>query len=73
MLFKCRFVAWRGGLPRKFAVCAYVIINKRSFESFMCLDLLPYTYITYYVAILYVVERQISMLFTGNKDFVFCI
>ena len=39
----------------------------------MCLDLLPYTYITYYVVILYVVERQISMLFIDNKDFVFCI
>ena len=28
-----------GRLPRKFADCVSVTINKRSFETFMCLDL----------------------------------
>ena len=38
-----------GRLPRKFADCVSVTINKRSFETFMCLDL--------------VLERQQSFLF----------
>ena len=25
--------------PRKFACCVFVLINKRSFEPFVCLDL----------------------------------
>ena len=27
MLFKCRFVAWRKGLPQKFADCVFVLID----------------------------------------------
>ena len=38
LLFKCRFVARQRGLPRKFAECVFVPINKRSFERFMCWD-----------------------------------
>ena len=37
LLFKCRFVAWERGLPRIFANLVFVLINKRSFEPFMCL------------------------------------
>ena len=27
MLFKCRFVAWKMGLPRKLANCVFILIN----------------------------------------------
>ena len=32
------FLSSGQGLPRKFADCVFVLINKRSFEPFMCLD-----------------------------------
>ena len=35
LLFKCRFVAWQRGLPRKFADCVSVIINKRTSELYI--------------------------------------
>ena len=40
LLFKCRFVAWRRGFPENFHRVVYVVINKRSFECFVCLDLI---------------------------------
>ena len=40
LLFKCRFVAWRRGFPENLHRVVYVVINKRSFESFVCLDLI---------------------------------
>ena len=36
LLFKCRFVTWRKGItPKICRLCVYVLVNKRSFESFM--------------------------------------
>ena len=37
------FLSSGQGLPRKFANCVFVLINKRSFEPFMCLVLLTAT------------------------------
>ena len=40
LLFNCHLVAWRRDFPQNLHCVVYVIINKRSFESFMCLYLL---------------------------------
>ena len=35
---KVKYFVWQKRLPRKFADCVFVLINKRSFEPFICLD-----------------------------------